>query len=62
MHNNFSHQIEKAVEKYAATEIAALLCATGKTPVYLIERNGHRFAFYKTYIEAPITVGRRMQQ
>lgn len=54
----FSHQIEKAVEeKYGATEIAALWCATGKTPIYLIERNGHRFAFYKTYVGAPITVG-----
>ncbi len=41
----FSHQIEKAVvEKYAATEIAALWCATGKTPVYLIERKRYSLA------------------
>ena len=54
----FSHQIEKYVaETYASGEIAALWCASGKTPVYLIERNGKRFAFYRTYVGAPITVG-----
>ena len=54
----FSHEIEKYVaEKYASGEIAALWCASGKTPVYLIERNGRRFAFYRTYVGAPITVG-----
>ena len=45
----FSHEIEKFVaEQYASGEIAALWCATGKTPVYLIDRNGKRFAFYNT--------------
>ena len=54
----FSHEIEKYVaETYACGEIAALWCASGKTPVYLIERNGRRFAFYRTYVGAPITVG-----
>ena len=54
----FSHEIEKqVVEKYASGEIASLWCATGRTPVYLIERNGKRFAFYKTYVGAPITTG-----
>ena len=54
----FSHQIEKYVaETYAGGEIAALWCASGKTPVYLIERNGKRFALYRTYVGAPITVG-----
>ena len=54
----FSHEIEKhVVEKYACREIASLWCATGRTPVYLIERNGKRFAFYKTYVGAPITTG-----
>ena len=54
----FSHEIEKHVaERYAAGEIASLWCATGRTPVYLIERNGKRFAFYKTYVGAPITAG-----
>ncbi len=52
----FSHEIEKSVaENYAKGEIASLWCATGRTPVYLIERNGRRFAFYKTYVGAPIT-------
>ena len=54
----FSHEIERyVVNNYASGEIAALWCATGKTPVYLIERNGKRFAFYKTYVGAPITTG-----
>ena len=54
----FSHEIEKHVaEKYACGEIASLWCATGRTPVYLIEHNRKRFAFYKTYVGAPITVG-----
>ena len=44
----FSHEIEKHVaEHYASGEIASLWCATGRTPVYLIERNGKRFAFIK---------------
>ena len=52
----FSHEIEKYVaENYASGEIASLWCATGRTPVYLIERNGRRFAFYKTYVGAPVT-------
>ena len=54
----FSHEIEKYVsESYASGEIASLWCATVRTPVYLIERNGKRFAFYKTYVGAPITTG-----
>ena len=52
----FSHEIEKyAAEHFASGEIASLWCATGRTPVYLIERNGKRFAFYKTYVGAPVT-------
>ena len=54
----FSHEIEKHVaENYANGEMAALWCASGKTPVYRIERNGKCFAFYRTYVGAPITVG-----
>ncbi len=54
----FSYEIEKQVaEKAASEEIASLWCATGRTPVYLIKRNGKRFAFYKTYVGAPITTG-----
>lgn len=52
----FSHEIEKyAAQKFACGEIASLWCATGRTPVYLIERNGKRIAFYKTYVGAPVT-------
>ncbi len=53
----FSHEIEKHVAASCACgEIASLCCATGRTPVYLIEHGGKRFAFYKTYVGAPITV------
>jgi purine-nucleoside phosphorylase len=52
----FSHEIEKhAAEHYASGEIGALWCATGQTPIYLIERKGKRIAFYKTFVGAPIT-------
>ena len=54
----FSWQIEQHVkEHWASGELASLWCASGRTPVYLIERGGKRFAFYKTYVGAPITVG-----
>ena len=54
----FSHEIEKHVtENYALGELTSLWCATGRTPVYLIGRGEKRFAFYKTYVGAPITVG-----
>ena len=54
----FSHEIERyAVEHYAEEEIASLVCATGRTPVYSFRRNGKRIAFYLTYVGAPITVG-----
>ena len=53
----FSHEIEKHVaENVARGELASLWCATGRTPVYLIDRGEKRFAFYKTYVGAPITV------
>lgn len=53
----FSHEIEAFVrDNFASGEIASLFCATGRTPVYLIERNGKRTAFYRTYVGAPITV------
>ena len=54
----FSHEIEKYVaESVADREIASLWCASGRTPVWLITRGGKRFAFYRTYVGAPITVG-----
>jgi len=54
----FSHEIEAFVrENFEAREFASLVCVTGRTPVYLIERNEKKIAFYKTYVGAPITVG-----
>lgn len=54
----FSHEIERfAVENCAEEQIASLVCATGRTPVYAFRRNGKRIAFYLTYVGAPITVG-----
>ena len=54
----FSGMIEQyARERYGGVPIASLKCATGDTPVYLIERKGKRIAFYQTYVGAPITVG-----
>lgn len=53
----FSYEIEKfALENYVSGELASLLCATGRTPVYEISRSGKTFAFYKTYVGAPVTV------
>ena len=54
----FSWEIERyAAERYADGEIGSLVCATGRTPIYGIHRNGKRIAFYKTYTGAPTTVG-----
>ena len=54
----FSHEIESfVVENYGCREIGALWCATGRTPIWEIARGDKRFAFYKTYVGAPITVG-----
>lgn len=54
----FSHEIERyARETFSDQEIAALYCATGRTPVYGIQHGGKMIAFYKTYVGAPITVG-----
>ena len=54
----FSWQIEQFVkEHYACGQLASLRCASGETPVWLIERGGKRIAFYRTYVGAPITVG-----
>ena len=54
----FSHEIDKHVaEHYTSGELASLWCATGRTPVRLIVWKGKRFAFYRTYVGAPITAG-----
>ena len=54
----FSCEIENyVINNYKCKEIAYLLTATGKTPIYGIEHDGKLIAFYKTYIGAPITTG-----
>lgn len=54
----FSDKIERAVlQNYDCKEVGRFNCATRDTPVYLIERNGKRFAFYLTMIGAPACVG-----
>ncbi|MDE6133465.1 MAG: nucleoside phosphorylase [Oscillospiraceae bacterium] len=54
----FSGEIEKFVtENYSCTQIGTFRFATGDTPVYQIDYNGKRFAFYKTYVGAPACVG-----
>ena len=53
----FSYEIERhAVERYPVREIASLWCASGRTPVYALDRGGKTIAFYRTYVGAPITV------
>lgn len=54
----FSNKIERAVLRdFDCAEIGRFNCATRETPVYLIEHNGKRFAFYMTMIGAPACVG-----
>lgn len=54
----FSHVIEEFVLKnYQCERIASLHFATGETPIYCIDYQGKRFAFYKTYVGAPACVG-----
>ncbi len=54
----FSYVIEDYVlKKFECEPIASLHCATGKVPIYLINYKGKKFAFYKTGIGAPLTVG-----
>ena len=54
----FSHAIEKFVlENYDCKPIGGFYFATGYTPIYCIEYEGRRFAFYKTYVGAPACVG-----
>lgn len=54
----FSYMIEKFVlENYKCTQIGQFYFATGITPIYQIDYNGRKFAFYKTYVGAPACVG-----
>lgn len=54
----FSYVIEKfVVEHYPCKQIGQLYSATGVTPIYQIDYNGRKFAFFKTYVGAPACVG-----
>lgn len=54
----FSDKIERAVlQNYVCKEVGRFHCATRETPVYMLERGGRKFAFYKTIIGAPACVG-----
>ena len=54
----FSYKIEEYVlSRFKPTQIGELHFVTGITPVWLIERNGKKFAFFKTYVGAPACVG-----
>ena len=54
----FSNQIEQyVVNNYQAQQISSFRFVTGVTPIYAIEYNRKRFAFFKTYVGAPACVG-----
>lgn len=54
----FSYKIERAVlQKYNCTQIGEFHSVSHPTPVYLLEHNGRRFAFFKTIVGAPACVG-----
>lgn len=54
----FSWMIERFVlENYPCEKITELTSVTGITPVYGIDYNGKRFAFFKNYVGAPAYVG-----
>ena len=54
----FSYVIEEFVLKnYNCRQIGSFKCAAWITPIYQIDYEGKKFAFYKTYIGAPACVG-----
>ncbi|MCQ2562239.1 MAG: nucleoside phosphorylase [Alphaproteobacteria bacterium] len=54
----FSYKIEEYVlSRFKPIQIGEFYFSTGITPVWLIERNGKKFAFFKTYVGAPACVG-----
>lgn len=54
----FSYVIERFVlDNYDCKQIGQIHFATGITPIYQIDYNGKKFAFYKTYVGAPACVG-----
>lgn len=54
----FSEKIEKTVTaNYSCKQIGTFRFATGDTPVYQIDYEGKKFAFYKTFVGAPACTG-----
>ncbi len=54
----FSYKIEEYVlSHFKPKQIGEIHFATGITPIWMIERNGKKFAFFKTYVGAPACVG-----
>lgn len=54
----FSHNIEQYVlSRFRPAKIGEFRFATGTTPIWLIETNGKKIAFYKTYVGGPACVG-----
>ncbi len=54
----FSYIIEQYVlNNFECQKIAELNCTSGNVPIYCVNYKGKKFAFYKTYIGAPFTVG-----
>lgn len=54
----FSYLIEQFVlEHYDCKKIGQLYSVTGNTPVYQIDFNGKKFAFYKSFVGAPACAG-----
>ena len=54
----FSYVIEKYVlENFDCKKIGEFKFSTGITPIYQINYNNKKFAFYKTYVGAPACVG-----
>lgn len=53
----FSNKIEEFVAAaYDCEKVGELWMATGMTPVYLINYNGKKIGFYRTYVGAPACV------
>lgn len=53
----FSNMIEQfVVEHYDCEKVGELWMATGMTPVYVINYNGKKIGFYRTYVGAPACV------
>lgn len=54
----FSNIIEQYIlDNYNCVKIAEYKFVTGITPIYELEYNGHKFAFFRTYVGGPACVG-----